>query len=296
VSAVIDSNAVQAIFALPQPDGAFEGPVLQYLRETGTRRPILLLAFAPKAAGTYLRQAAIETLDGQLVRLVHAQGGRDGTLYLPNLLTCYLDAAAPPIVSHVHMQALAANRHFIAALGLKPVIMLRDVADMLASFLDMLEIDPLARAEGLNCLVPTDFAELSPEAKRDFMIDVIAPWYASYFATWRSFAMEDPQTVLVLRYGEFCRDPLNTLEAMLKHAGFAVSRDECEYGLASVWSERDAFRFNKGVAGRGWAYFSSDQRNRLRRLLSYYPQLTPWMDELLCAQPTSDSTRAVEQV
>ena len=296
MSAVIDSNAVHAIFALPQPDGAFEGPVLQYLRETGARRPILLLAFAPKAAGTYLRQAAIEALDGQLVRLVHAQGGRDGTLYLPNLLSCYLDAAAPPIVSHVHMQALAANRHFINALGLKPVIMLRDVADMLASFLDMLEDDPLARAEGLNCLVPANFAELSPEAKRDFMIDVIAPWYASYFATWRSFAAEDPQTVLVLRYGDFCRDPLNCLETMLRHAGFTASRDECEYGLASVWPERSAFRFNKGVAGRGRAYFTADQRSSLRRLFSYYPQLAPWMDELLCEQSASDGNRTVEQV
>ena len=281
VAAVVDERAIRAVFALPRPDGSFEGPMLEYLQEAGARRPMLLLTFAPKAAGTYFREAALETLNGQLVRLVHAQGGRDGALYLPNILLCCLDAEAPDSVTHVHMQALTANRNFIAALGLRPVIMIRNLADMLASFLDMLENDPAAREEGLNCQVPANFTEFERARKLDFMIDVVAPWYASYFATWKSFSDDAPDTVCVLHYRDFCREPADALWTALAHAGFVVSHTECEDALAKVWAQRGAHRFNQGVAGRGKSYFAPAHMDRLRRMLAYYPQLESWMPDLL---------------
>lgn len=281
MSFIVDDKAVQAIFALPRPDGSFEGPISDYLRAVGARRQLLLLAFAPKAAGTFFREAAIKVLNGQLIRLVHAQGGRDGTPYLPNALTLFLDPAASETIAHVHMQALAANRNFIDALGLKPIIMIRDIADMLASFLDMLERDPVARAEGLNCQVPDNFLQFDRPRKLDFMIDVIAPWYASYFATWKTFVDDAPDTVCVLNYGDFCRDPVDGLWTALAHADFVISHDECEKALAAVWDDRANYRFNKGLPGRGKSYFSLAQMARLRRLLEYYPQLESWLPELL---------------
>src|SRR4051812_32843477 len=137
--AVIDNSAIQAVFAQPEPNGAFNDEVLSYLRGLGARRSVLLLAFAPKAAGTFFRQAAAYAIGGDLFRLAHAQGGRDATPYLPNLIAWYLDSSLPPIVVHGHMQALPANRRILTAFGIRPVIMLRNIADMLASFWDMLE-------------------------------------------------------------------------------------------------------------------------------------------------------------
>jgi len=281
MSAIIDSSAIHAIFATPFPEGSFEGPTLQYLREVGARRNILLLAFAPKAAGTFFREAAVKTLNGQLIRLAHAQGGRDGTLYLPYVLRICLDSEAPETVAHVHMQAFESNRHLINALGLKPVIMIRNIADMLASFLDMLETDPVARAEGLNCQVPANFTELDRARKLDFMIDVIAPWYASYFATWKDFADADPDTVCVLQYRDFCRAPVDALWTALAHAGFVVSHAECEAALGEIWEAREIHRYNKGVAGRGNRYFTPAHFARLRALTAYYPQLESWLPDLL---------------
>ncbi len=125
------------------------------------------------------------------------------------------------------MQALAANRHFIEAFGLRPIIMMRSIPDMLASFWDMLEFDPTARAEGLNCQIPDNFVDQSRAQKADFMVDVIAPWYASYFATWKSFVDDAPETICVLHYNDFCADPTTALHAALAHAGFFVSRAKC---------------------------------------------------------------------
>jgi hypothetical protein len=279
--AVIDSNAIHAVFSRLLTDGSFEAPVGDYLRRIYARRPFLLLAFAPKCAGTYFRQAAIHAIGGQLVRMCHAQGGRDGTFYLPNVVVSCLDDTAPATVTHLHMQALTANRRFIDTLGLKPIIMIRNIADMLASFLDMLEVDPVARDEGLNCQIPWNFCEMGRSDKLDFMIEVIAPWYASYFATWKSFVDDAPETVCLLRYRDFCDDPAETLRRALTHAGFVTTLFKCRQSLEEVWRDKENYRFNKGVRGRGKDYFSPVHFAQLRKQLSYYPQLADWMAELM---------------
>ena len=281
MSAILDNDAVQAVFAQPNTDGTFDGDMLTYLRNIGSRRPILLLAFAPKAAGTFFRQAAMYAVDGDLFRLAHAQGGRDATPYLPNLITFYLDDELPEIVVHTHMQAFAANRHLLLALGIRPVIMLRNIPDMLASFWDMLEVDAVARAEGLNCQVPSNFVEFSRSKKADFIVDEIAPWYASYFATWKTFFDEMPNQVCVLRYGDFCEMPSEALRTALNHAGFFVSQSNCEAAISRVWSKRKSFRYNKGTQGRGRNYFSARHFVELSRKLSHYPQLNSWESDLM---------------
>jgi len=276
-----DRKALEFLFQMPGTDGAFKGPILDYFRALGRRKPMLLLCFAPKAAGTFFRQAAIETVGGFLFRVTHAQGGRDATPYLPTFLTCYLDPDTLPMITHIHMQALPANRNFVDAFGLKPVIMIRNLPDMLASYWDMLDVDPVARADGLNCLIPSDFVTKSRDAKADFMIDIVAPWYASYFATWKDFADAAPETVSVLRYDAFSADPAATVHQALSHAGFAVTRAKCDAAVEKVWGERNTYRFNKGSSGRGREYFSAEHIARLARMLSQYKQLEPWMGELM---------------
>ncbi len=289
MAALVDSNGMQAVFSKPLTDGSFEPPIRDYLRGIYARRPFLLLAFAPKCAGTYFRTAAIHAVGGRLIRMCHAQGGRDGTLYLPNVISSCLDDTAPVTVTHLHMQALTANRRFIEALGLKPIIMIRNIADMLASFLDMLEADPVARAEGLNCQIPANFCEMEHGDKLDFMIDIIAPWYASYFATWKSFVDDAPGTVCVLRYHNFCNDPAEALRTAVNHAGFVTTLFRCRKSLETVWRQKENYRYNKGVRGRGRDYFTATHFARLRKQLSYYPQLADWTAELL--EETGDTAQ-----
>jgi len=281
MAAVIDSNAVQAVFAQPDPEGAFAGDYVAYLRSVGARRPVLFLAFAPKVAGTFFRQAAMETVNGALFRTSHAQGGRDGAPYLPNLLACYLDKDLPEIIVHTHMQAFIANRHILSVFGIRPVIMLRNLPDTLASFLDMLETDPVAREQCLNCVVPDNFVEWSRAQKVDFLLDIIAPWYASYFASWKSFVDEEPEQVCVLRYSDFCQNPAKSVHMALAHAGFATSNDACAAAVERVWLNRDKLRYNKGKEGRGAGYFSASHLAEITRKLSHYPQLDAWMLDLM---------------
>ena len=269
----LSSDATNAAFAIPACGGQFDEAFADYLGDLGSLRPSVLLAFAPKAAGTYLRSAAIAAIGGQLVRTVHAQGGRDASFDLPTFLLYYAGGyPARPLVTHVHMQALPANRHVMAALGLKPVIMVGAIPDMLASYADMLEADPAFPDNWLNIRVPENYATLGAEQKGDFLIDMMAPWYASYFATWMEYAAQSAD-VLVLQYDEFRRDPAATLMRLLAHSGMPRSRVHCQVALDGVWEERDSFRYKQGVSGRGRTRFTPQQIVRLERQLDFYPGL-----------------------
>ena len=278
----LSNEAVQAVFAPPENDGRFDASTGAFLRDLAGKRPVVLLAFPPKAAGTFFREAVNHAIGGQLVRAVHAQGGRDAQLYLPNFVA-YFNGVMPDhvFVTHVHMQALAANIHFLETLGINPIVMMRSIPDMLASYWDMLDHDPLARADGLNCLIPENFPALDDAAKADFLTDIMGPWYASFFATWLAYAARAPDRVCLLHYRDFREDPAEALDCALEHAGLARPLEVCEAAIERATAQRQAFRFNKGERGRGHGYLEAAHLARLERQLGHYPNLAPHLDELL---------------
>jgi hypothetical protein len=279
---LLDENAIRAAFAQPNNDGSFPEAFRSYLNALGARRPSVILAFPPKAAGTFLRTAAITAVDGQLIRTVHAQGGRDAQPYLPMFLSYFCgELGDAPLVTHMHLQALPANRHFFDALNLRPVVMLRSISDMLASYRDMLDADPVARAEGLNCTIPAEYSAWTDDAKSDFLIDVLGPWYVGYYATWLAYAQDTPGRVCTLVYRNFLDAPAETLSTLLDHADLPVTHAACASAIAETWSERSEHRFNRGENGRGRLYFSAEHAARLKQMLSYYPILREREDELL---------------
>jgi hypothetical protein len=270
-----DPESADAIFTPLGRDGNFNPDIARYLGELGQARPSVVLAFPPKAAGTYLRSAAISAVGGQLVRTVQAQGGRDATFYLPTFILYYTcGIPARPLVTHVHMQALAANRHFMEALDLRPVVMIRALPDMLASYLEELEDQPLRPDKWLNIKVPNGYAGFSAERKGDFIIDMILPWYVSFFSTWLDYSETDAR-VLFLDYDEFRAAPAANLERVLAHSRMPRSLHHCQGALDEVWKERADFRYNKGVSGRGRPRFTVSQIERVRRIMAYYPNLEP---------------------
>jgi hypothetical protein len=282
VTVPFDSDAIQAAFAQPACDGSFAPDFADYLNELGQTRPSVVLAFAPKAAGTYLRSACVVATQGALVRTVHAQGGRDANFYMPAFLNYFAHGfPARTLVTHVHMQGLPANRFFVEALDLKPVVMLRSIPDMLASYWDMLDCDHLSSDNWINLQVPPHFTAMTTGEKGDFLIQMMAPWYVSYFSTWLAYAREAPGRVLLLDYDGFRADPVAALQSILDHSRLPQSRDACARALEAVWEDRASFRYNQGVSGRGHGRFSMLQIARLKRQLAFYPDLVPMADWLI---------------
>jgi hypothetical protein len=278
---VLGPAAVEAIFTSPHIDGIFEGNLLATARELGRRRPLVLLAFAPRTAGTFLRTAAIEASQGQLMRFAHAEGGRDASLYLPWLLAYFRGAlTADTAVTHVHMPAATANRHLIEAFDLHPVVMRRSICDSLKSLLAMIEDDPQMPI-GFSFLLPPGFAAMPAPRRADILIDVMGPWYAQFYASWKAFAEAAPDRVLFTDYRDFCSDPADVLEQVLAHARAPQSFVRCEQAIATVWQERALFRCNRERPHHQAAPFTAAQLLRLERFVSYYATLDDWHDFLV---------------
>jgi hypothetical protein len=276
-----DLDASNAVFCLPNVTGKFDDEFCAYLRSIGAKRPLVMFAFPPKSAGTFLRAAAVEAIDGQMMRVTHAQGGRDATPYLPIFILYFAGGfPASTMVTHLHMQALPANRFLIEALNLKPIVMLRDVPDMLLSYWEMLEGDQ-SSDNWVNCQLPANFTSMCDDDKADFLIDILAPWYASYFATWLSYAEESSDRVCILRYRDLLDDSAGTLQTALRHAGIERSRPECQRAVDVTWQERNLHRFNRGVEGRGHMRFKKHHIARLETMLFRHYGLSKYRDDLL---------------
>lgn len=278
----LSSELAQAVFDLPRIDGEFRAETFRALNELSQGQRAVLLAFPPKSAGTFFTQAVIGAANGTLVRLGHALGGRDTQPYLPTLIAYYSGSLAGKVmVTLAHMQALPANIHMLEAFGIRPIIMMRSIPDMLASYCDMLDKDAEARNLGLNCLIPPGFETLPAGAKADFAADILAPWYASYFATWLGYAQRAPGQVYILHYRDFRTDPAYALECALEHAGILREPEICEAAVAQAWSVRGSLRFNRGERGRGRNYLGPQHLAQIERMLRHYPDLVPHLDELL---------------
>jgi hypothetical protein len=283
--ATISGEALNIVFETIGSDGTFSAEQHKVLSTLGARRNAVLLAFPPKAAGTFLRTAVIEAAFGQLVRVVHAQGGRDAQLYLPTFIGYFCGGVTDyTLVAHVHLLALPANLRFLSAFGIRPIVMVRNIPDALASYWDMLERDDSALLDGLNCHIPDNFRQMPREAKGDFITDILGPWYANFYAGWFKHAATDSSVCLV-RYSEFRDRPQEILQSILKHVGLPADPETCDRALQYAWTERYKHRFNEGVEGRGQSYFTAPQLERLSRMLDYYPELGPRKSELL--QPAS---------
>jgi len=175
--------------------------------------------------------------------------------------------------------------------------MIRNIADMLASFLDMLEVDAPVDAAPLPFEIPEIFRGFDRDTKLNFAIDVIAPWYVAYFASWKRLVDGAPDTVCVLRYKELRASPAETLYRALSHAGFATSRFESLKAVERMRMRQDSHRYNMGVAGRGMDCFSATQLARIQKLLSYHPQLSEWAPDLLGeSQSGKTTTQKLHQV
>lgn len=282
----LDAEAAAAIFTLPGTDGRFDPKIVAYLNRLGQRRRSVLLAFPPKAAGTFLRSAVAEVLGGHVRRIVHALGGRDAVPSLTAYVFYLLGGRpASPMVAHAHMQALPANQHLIEALDLKPVVMMRSIPDMLCSYLDMLNSEPITPNHWLNAEIPPGFPDFGDAKQADFVIDMMAPWYASYYATWLEYATRSPTRICMLQYVDLRRDPVSTLARLLRHSGLERSHEDCARALSAVWHGRTKYRFNRGEVGRGLKRFTEVHLRRLRTMLSDYYGLDAHLETLLGPMP-----------
>jgi len=197
----------------------------------------VLLACMPKSGSTYLA-ALIENLPGfQAANLVGTYEGREQELVSEQLIGFH----RTHYVAQHHVRHHSATQKFMFQFSLKPIVMVRNLHDIVYSTYDHMKRESIV---GAAAFVPGDMMDRPKEDVLSFIVDMIIPWYFNFYCSWQQCHEK-----LVLRYEDWTGDPLGTLRRITHYIGFEASEGDLRHAVEMASGGNT--RFNKGVAGRG---------------------------------------------
>lgn len=258
-----DANelARKLILKLPGREGVL--PHADELRAAARKRkPVVLVACMPKSGSTFLANAIAAATGYPLHSLVYAYFRNAQDLYLPALLR----TLAVPTVTQQHVVATRPNLELIDLFHLKTVVLVRNIFDVVVSLRDHCLREGVETPAGV---IDDAFPHLPKSEQYDLLIDVAAPWYFGFYASWFRASQNGGCDPLWLTYETLFAEPLPILHKLLE---FCEAPQSVDAVRAALEKAREAgSRFNKGVTGRGTDELSAGQKERLAGLARRHP-------------------------
>ena len=240
------------------PSRLFIGSVKTSVRRAlRLERPHVLVACMPKSASTFLTDILAQLPGMRRAHLTSAYGQREQTLDVVQLAR--FDLAS--YVCQQHLRYSADVGDLIAEFRLTPVVLTRNIFDVVASVRDHFRNES---TDGPMATLGPEHARLPDSALEDLIADLIAPWYISFYVGWQGVdgvratydeVRDSPRDVV----GRICE------RARIKADGAAIER-------AIETARAKGRRFNKGVSGRGEA-ISTSARERIASFARHFPDV-----------------------
>jgi hypothetical protein len=234
----------------------------------GRRGLSLFITALPKSGSTFMVKTLGEVTGYQHMFLGYHQLNEQD-LYLPNLI----DSWTMNIISHQHTRPSAPNLDLMRQFFIRPVILTRNAYDAMVSQTDHLEAES-AETPILN--VPDNFMERSRSERLDMVIDLAMPWYIRFVGDWQQADAKGEVECLWLRYEDLITDGVDVVGQVLDFHG--LSRDDAVIERALVRARGEGSRLNKGIAGRGAAELSDEQKRRIHALTRHYRNVSSGVD------------------
>lgn len=231
-------------------------------RTLGKPGDYLLVACMPKSGSTFLTNVVAELSGYSKNSLTYAYMQSEQDLYLPKLI----DAWSYPCVTQQHVRATAANLDLIRRFSIRPMVLLRNVFDVVVSLRDHIH-----RESEQNPIfyTPAGFFDMDEARQFDCIIELGIPWYLGFIASWNDAQQNAGIDLLQVTYEDLIADKPGVIADVMQHFGLPRTSDE----IATVLERIDGQgrnRLNKGVAGRGIESLTSEQRGRIEEMASFY--------------------------
>lgn len=238
---------------------------LKLKKLVSTGRDYIFLAAMPKSASTFLHRALVELTGFQSAYLASHYRNIEQELYLPSLIDNY-DIAT---VTQQHTRANHINLNLMKQFRIRPVVLVRNVPDVIVSIRDHLLAERMDNLPGLY--VPDNFRELSKQVQLDFVTSHAGPWLISFYASWVRAQDVTKIGILWLHYEQITGDWTVTLRRVLDFFSIEKSDLEIERALREILQRKKSqLRINKAVSDRGKRELSDEQRQRLLELSMAY--------------------------
>jgi hypothetical protein len=231
-------------------------------------KPLIVVAAAPKSGSTFLANTLRAVTGLRNFRLCAAYSTNEHDLYLPAL--CLMSRYG--CVSQLHMKGTFHNAVLMRTFGIRPVILVRRIEDIVVS----LEHDLRAKAErptvgtgqeGYSFVWQDECTrELSRPRRLDMIIDLAVPWFVNFYVSWYRLCEQSAVDALWVTYEEMVADTEATVRKVLASVGLDATAP-----IAAEILARRYHTFRDGRVGRGASELSEQQQGRLRERFAYYP-------------------------
>lgn len=215
----------------------------------------IVVACMPKSASTYFCRALVNVTGFAPYLLNTAAGDTERNI----------DRASIPMflrrdtVSQEHMRATASNVTLLRRMGIRPVVLVRDIFDVIVSACDHGERE---HGSGPAAHMPPDFARWSRDERLWFIVRMGTPWFLSLVTSWIDAAKE--LDCLWVTYDEATGRTAAAVAAVLRHVGVAADQRRLAAGIAATAGDRT--RFNRGQPGRGRTELTPAHRAAVREI------------------------------
>jgi hypothetical protein len=219
----------------------------------------LLLACFPRSGSTFLASILAHLPGFQKVSLVPGYGRREQELALELLLAAHQSTGN--YVAQHHVRYSDQTAHLLAAFGLQPIVLVRNIFDVVVSVRDHLKTGATVIAQGF---VPPDLPFKPDEEIDRFIADLLVPWYLNFFASWAGC----PDCIQVT-YEALIADPAATVALLQNRIGLTATDADIANAIAVARGNPASTRLNVGIAGRG-KELSPHVARRIRALAGHY--------------------------
>ena len=189
------------------------------------KRQHILIVAAPKSGSTWLTEVLHAALPGHKTRsMLPAYGRREQELSLGAIARHVTRENVLGV--HQHLRYSGWTGKVLEEAGIRPVLRIRNIFDTVYSIHDHIG----ENYEGpMAYLDPGVWANLKTREERfEFIVNMVLPWFFSFYATWLTSDWYRQGRVVVSAYEDMRREPVEHVQGLLAQLGISVDREAVE--------------------------------------------------------------------
>lgn len=239
---------------------------IDFIAERGDKH-LIIVAAIPKSGSTFLANTLQRITGYHYFRLSSGYGTNEHDLYLPAL--CMINPYG--CVSQLHMKGTFHNAAHMKTFGIRPVILVRQIDDVVVSLVKDLQSKESLPGYGIGqngySFIWQDECtrQMTDTQLTDMVIDLAVPWFVNFYVSWYRLCEQGVVDALWVSYESLMADKAGTVDAILQFVGYAHD-GAFEESILQV--KYPTYRDSR--PGRGAEVLSDTQRQRIREHFSHY--------------------------
>jgi Sulfotransferase domain len=212
---------------------------------------IMFIACFPKSGSTYLSNLLSKLMGYPISSAVQFFGHNEQDIFETRLQGLIgLNA-----VIQQHAKGTLNNINLMKKYGIKPIVLVRNIYDVIISLSDHTEKESSIYPMGY---IHPEYAEMSVNEKREFLIMNVVPWYLDFYLSWRDTSTK--MEVQWISYESFFANQFAEMQKIIKFYQLESHCTETTLrgGIAAMSTSGN--RLNVGKVGRGETALTDEQK------------------------------------